>query len=119
MGQPFGGTDGKLQPLVAGRPRGRVDHGWRGIDACQSAGLWPLPCQLPQQISGTAADIEHSLGRGTHRDGEGRGPVGDLVVQAAEPALLVRGGSLLKGRNIPVRWHSNSLAGKPRLSDPR
>ena len=93
--------------------------GWRGIDACQSPGLWPLPCQQPRQISGTAADIEHSLGRGTHRDGQGRGPVGDLVVQPAQPALLVRGGSSVKGCNIPVRWHSSSLAGGPRLSRPR
>src|SRR5215469_3957950 len=112
-GQPFGGTDRKPQPPVTGRLFGSPDHGWRGIDASQLGCLRAPPGQQPQQVSGAAADVEHAPGRGLHRQGELRRPVGDVMVQAAAPALLITGGSFVEGSDIAVRRHTGSLADQP------
>ena len=101
-----------LHALVAGRAFSSLDHGRRGIDARQLACLGPLPGQQAEQVSGAAAYVEHSPGSGARRQGERRRPVGNVVVQAAAPTLLVTGGSVLEGRDIAVRWHSSSLAGE-------
>jgi hypothetical protein len=112
IGQPFGGTGAEPQAMVAGRRfRGR-DHGRRGIDARHFGGLGPLPGQPPQQVTGAAADIEHSAWSCAYRLCEYRRPVGNVVVQAAAPAFLVTGGPGLEGCDIAVRWHHSSLARK-------
>ena len=108
--QPFGGTHRKPQAPVTGRLFGSADHGWRGIDARQLGGVRAPPGQQPQQVPGAAADIEHPPGRGIHRHGELRRPAGDVVVQAAAPALLVTESSFVEDSDIAVRWHTGSLA---------
>lgn len=48
-----------------------------------------------------------------HGHGELCRPAGDVVVQAAAPAVFVTGGSFLEGSDVAVRWHTGSLAGGP------
>jgi hypothetical protein len=39
------------------------------------------------------------------------GQGGDVMVEAAEPAVLVAGGSGFEGCEIAIRWHARSFAG--------
>jgi len=112
-----GQADREPQPRVVGRQGRGVDHRGRGIQARQLGGLGILPGQVAEQVAGAAADVEHPPGFGAGRQGERRGLVGDLVVQAAEPALLVPGGPLLERSDIAMRRHDSSLPA--RIARPR
>lgn len=107
-GQPFGSAGGKPEPPVSGRQAGRVDHGLGRIDASQLDRPRVLAGQLTQQVPGTAAHVEDTPRRRARRCGERGRPVGDVVVHAAAPALLVTGGSFLEGGEIAARRHSQA-----------
>lgn len=53
----------------------------------------------------SAADVEHPLGGGNIRQGQRRGPVGDLVVQSTAPASFIAGCSLFEGHHVSIGMH--------------
>ena len=116
-GEPFGRSDTVAEAAVIGCLPSSRDHGWRRIDPRQLAGLWVFPREPPQQVAGPAADVEYAHGSGAHRYSEIRRTVGDVMVKAAEPALLITGRTFLERGDIAVRWHSGSLAGAPSAVD--
>lgn len=104
--QVLGHAERESQPLVAGneqgRGRGHLDHCRRRVDPGQFGGARAAAGQQPQQIAAPAADIEHSLGGPADGQGDLRGLAGDVVMEPAQPSLVVSGGPLIEGRHIAV-----------------
>jgi hypothetical protein len=60
----FGDAASEPDPFIAGRGPGDLDHGWGRVDADRLARLWIANRQGPEQVAGSAADVEHPPGGG-------------------------------------------------------
>ena len=105
-GQLLGGSYRKTQPAI-GRPApGGLDHGRRRVDPRQSLGLRGAGGKLAEQIAGPAPDVEYPPGCWHAGQGQIRRAVGDVVMQLAEPALVIMLRSLAERRDVTITGHT-------------
>ena len=116
LGQVLGGTGQEAGPGVSGRPLGGLDHLRGGIDAGQLRRVRSPGGEPPEQVPGPAADVQYPVRRGYLGESEVRGTVGDLMVEPAEPALLIAVGTLSERGHITVPGHAPILASRPSRS---
>jgi hypothetical protein len=115
VGQVFGRPQGQGEPVVAGRCPGDLDHGGRWVDAGKLVSLRIAAGQRTEQVTSATPDVEDPPWIGTGRKRQIRGPVGDVVVQAAEPAALAGDRSGVEGGKVAFGLHLDIVAGPTRM----
>jgi hypothetical protein len=90
----------------AALPPGGLDHGRRRVDPGQGLGLRGAGGKLAEQVAGPAPDVEYPPGCWHAGQGQIRRAVGDVVMQLAEPALVIMLRSLAERRDVTITGHT-------------
>jgi hypothetical protein len=106
----FGDADGERQPVIVSGGAGRSHHLRGGVNADQLLGVGVMACQCPNQVASATTQVEHPPGTGDDgSQSEIAGAVGDLVMEATPPAVVVTHGPIVELGDVPIRRHGVSL----------
>jgi hypothetical protein len=91
------------------RPRNAAGHQRRRrcrVDPGQRPGLRGAGGKPAEQVAGAASDVEYPHGGWYAGQGQVRRPVGDLVMQLAEPAFVVALRTLAERSDVTIPGHT-------------
>lgn len=95
-----------MQPVISGDARSDLDHGGRRVDPGEGPALRGTGGKPAEQVPGPASDVEYPPGGWHAGQGQVRRAVGDLVMQLAEPALVIALRTLAERCDVTTTGHT-------------
>lgn len=92
-------------PPIGRRSPSRIDHRARGIDPHKPGGVGTAAREHAEQVAGSASHIQDRRRDRVVPEGNVRGALSDLVVEATEPPFLVAHRALLEGGYVSLGGH--------------